>query len=199
MSEEPDHQDDAAPDKKKPWSAKRMAEAVLSFLMIATGTIILVKEIRPLFENDGPLTRSADLSEFRSRDRVRFEGYMTDARISLSNDDLAAAEALFKEALKLDKIELGRAAEPMRGWAEILIEGGRYDAAEPLALIAAHLHPRNAGYVNPYAEILLAACRFSEAVDVLKRLELEQDLESRRLLEAAESKTKVCGERSNRS
>lgn len=117
---------------------------------------------------------------------------MDNADTHLANGDEVTAKALYMDALNLKQIPLINAAEPLNAVARILIDEDRLDAAEPLAYVAARLHSQDPAYVNTYATILIETCKLSEALDILKGLELDQDFESRRLLELAETKTGAC-------
>ncbi len=114
---------------------------------------------------------------YKSTDIVKFEQFMNNANSHLARDDKANAKLLYMDALNLKQIPLINAAEPMNGVAKILIDEDRFDAAEPLAFIAARLRSRDPDYVNTYATILIEKCRLPEALDILKGLELDQDFE----------------------
>jgi len=172
--------------KSKPWFRTNAALGTVFCVTMVAGTIGVVGECKTIFFG------SELASDYKGPDTRKFEKIMRNAEARLEDGDAAAAKALYMDALNLEQIALVYAAEPMSGVADILIKEGRFDVAEPLALIAARLHPKEPDYVNIYAEILIEKCRLSDALEVLEGLTLYKDSASERLLEIAEAGAVTC-------
>ena len=194
----------APSEKKSSFPAPRTA-VMLSFLSIASATVMLADQCRDFLFNslsDSTVEPNEDPSSFyKGVDDDKFETALNSAAANIKDGNKATAEVFYREALKLKKVDLEKAAKPLDGLARLRIEEGRFEAAEPLASIAAGLDKAQPDYVNTYARILIETCRLNEALDQLKGLEVnnEQNFESIELRQLAEAQAEPCANASSDS